>query len=207
MDDLEHRIARLEAESQIRQLVARYCFTIDDRDLPAVRALFTQDAILDSADGVMSASGIDAIMAQYEGRFAVLGPGHHFMHDIQLDFADGMPDQATGRVSGHAELWRKGRMMVTALRYDDAYRRTAQGWKFARRTIRFLYYVAVEDYPGILGTPLRNRAYDEPRPADFPEALTSWQAYARARPGAHPGAAGPGHDPGADPAGPAAQSL
>ena len=29
--DLEARIARLEAESQIRQLIARYSFDIDDR--------------------------------------------------------------------------------------------------------------------------------------------------------------------------------
>ncbi|MDE2618873.1 MAG: nuclear transport factor 2 family protein [Sphingomonadales bacterium] len=172
---LESRIARLEAESQIRQLIARYSFCIDDRRLAEVRALFADDAVLRSSDGVMHAEGVEAIMAQYAGRFAVLGPGHHVMHDVQIDF-----DSATtarGRVAGHAELWRNGTMMVAAIRYADRYRQTPQGWKFAERTIGFLYYVPVEAYPGILGRTDRNRAYPTPMPADFPEALPEWQAY------------------------------
>ena len=179
MPDLEQRIARLEAESQIRQLVARYCFYIDDRLIDGVRTLFTPDATLRSADGVMNATGIDAIIEQYHGRFDVLGPGHHFMHDIQIDFAG--EAEATGRVSGHAELWRNNQMMVTGLRYDDVYRRIDGGWKFAERTIAFLYYVPIGDYPNILGTPDRNRAYAEPKPADFPERLPSWTQYEQSR--------------------------
>ncbi len=182
MDDLEKRIARLEAESQIRQLIARYCFYIDDRDIAAVETLFTPDAVLRSADGVMYAKGIDAIIAQYHGRFDVLGPGHHFMHDVMIDFDDGL-EEAKGRVIGHAELWRNDQMMVTALRYADIYRNTNDGWKFADREIQFLYYVPVSDYPGILGHTDRNRAYPEPKPADFPESLDSWRAYARSREG------------------------
>lgn len=176
--DLEARIARLEAESQIRQLVARYSFDIDDRNVDAVRALFADDAVLRSHDGVMHAQGPDAIMAQFDRRFAVLGPGHHVMHDIQIDFVD--EENATGRVAGHAELMRHGRMMVAAIRYDDRYRRTAKGWKFAERVIGFLYYVPVEAYPHILARPDRNHAYAEPKLADYPEQLPSWIAYEQA---------------------------
>ena len=39
----------------------------------------------------------------------------------------------------------------------------------------------VADYPGILRTPMRNHAYPDPRPADFPEALPSWIAYEQSR--------------------------
>ncbi|WP_421839616.1 nuclear transport factor 2 family protein [Novosphingobium sp.] len=177
--DLEKRIARLEAESQIRQLVARYSFDIDDRWIDAVRALFAEDAVLRSHDGVMHAAGPDAIMAQFDGRFAVLGPGHHVMHDIQIDFVD--DETATGRVAGHAELMRHGRMMVAAIRYDDRYRKTPAGWKFAERVIGFLYYVPVEAYPGILARPDRNHAYAEPKLADYPERLPSWISYEQAR--------------------------
>lgn len=181
MPTIEARIAKLEAESQIRQLIARYCFTIDDRDIAAIRDLFAPDAVLKSADGVMNATGVDAIMAQYDGRFDALGPGHHFMHDVQLDFVGDGSQHATGRVIGHAELWRNGKMMVAAIRYDDTYRNTDAGWKFAERTIAFLYYVPVENYPNILSTPLRNHAYDEPKPADFPERLPIWIAYEKSR--------------------------
>lgn len=181
MLNLEDRIARLEAESQIRQLVARYCFYIDDRMIDEIGTLFTPDATLRSADGVMNATGVEAIVEQYHGRFDALGPGHHFMHDIQIDFVGDGKTEATGRVSGHAELWRAGKMMVTAIRYKDVYRNTADGWKFADRTISFLYYVPIEEYPNILATPDRNHAYAEPKPADFPERLPSWIAYEKSR--------------------------
>lgn len=173
MDGFERRLARLEADAAIRQLIARYCFTIDDRDMAGIHALFTDDAVVRSADGVMDARGIDAVMAQYEGRFAMLGPGQHFMHDVELDIGD---DEASGRVSGHAELWRRDQMMVTAIRYRDRYRRDDAGWRFAEREIAFLYYVPVADYPGILGRRDRNLAYGDPRPADFPETLPGWAA-------------------------------
>lgn len=173
--DLAARIARLEAESHVRQLIARYSFDIDDRRVAAVRDLFADDAVLRSADGVMHARGVDAIMAQFDGRFAVLGPGHHVMHDVQIDFES--DTTARGRVSGHAELWRNGQMMVAALRYADRYALTPRGWKFTERVISFLYYVPVDAYPGILGRADRNHANANPLPADFPESLPDWVSY------------------------------
>lgn len=181
MKSLEERIARLEAESQIRQLIARYCFYIDDRHVDLIKTLFTADGTLRSADGVMNATGVDAIIDQYHGRFDVLGPGHHFMHDVQLDFIGDGAKEATGRVSGHAELWRNGKMMVCGIRYKDLYRNTAEGWRIADREISFIYYVPVAEYPDILGGPNRNRAYPEPKAADFPERLPSWVAYEKSR--------------------------
>ena len=49
------------------------------------------------------------------------------------------------------------------------------------RVIQFLYYVPVSEYPDILLTANRNRAYDTPAPADFPEALPSWIEYHKER--------------------------
>lgn len=181
MSTLEDRIARLEAESQIRQLVARYCFYIDDREIDRVATLFTDDGTLRSADGVMNATGVGAIIDQYHGRFDVLGPGHHFMHDIQIDFVGDGKAEAAGRVTGHAELWRNGKMMVAAIRYKDVYRNTDDGWRFHDREISFLYYVPVSEYPDILSGPNRNHAYAQPAPADFPERLPSWIAYEKSR--------------------------
>ncbi|MBC2661864.1 nuclear transport factor 2 family protein [Novosphingobium flavum] len=173
------RLARLEAEADIRRLIARYAFDVDDRRVEALRDLFAPDAVLRSADGVMEARGVDAIMTQFDGRFAALGAGHHVMHDVLIEF-DG-PTAARGRISGHAELWRNGTMMVAALRYADRYALTQTGWRFAERVIGFLYYVPVEAYPGILGQTDRNRAYARPLPADYPEPLPEWIAYHRAQ--------------------------
>lgn len=174
-DQIAERLERLEADAQIRQLVASYSFDIDDRNLDGVAGLFAEDAVVMSGDRVMMAVGREAIVDQYRDRFRVLGAGMHFMHDHEIRF-DGATE-AQGKVSGHAELWRNGEMMLVALRYNDRYRKTEEGWKFAAREICYLYYVSVDDYPGILGKPDRNRAYATAKPADFPEGLPSWQTY------------------------------
>lgn len=170
------RIERLEAELAIRTLCARYCFAIDDHDLDAVGKLFTDDARVWSRDGVMEATGRAAIVEQYRGRFAVLGPSNHVSHDHWIRFGDD-PDAAVGLLSAHAELYRNNMSMVTALRYSDRYQRHGGTWRFAERELAFLYYVPLAEYPGILGAQDRMRAYAEPALADYPESLPSWRDY------------------------------
>ena len=175
-DDLAARLDRLEAESAIRALAARYCFAIDNHDLAAVADLFTEDARVFSRDGVMDATGRAAIIRQYEGRFNVLGPSNHISHDHWIRF-EGDPDRATGTLSAHAELWRNETIMVTALRYNDVYRREAGVWRFQERALSFLYYVPLADYGAILGQRDRMRAYAQPAEADYPEKLPTWKDY------------------------------
>jgi uncharacterized protein (TIGR02246 family) len=173
---LAARLDRLEAESAIRALAARYCFAIDNHDLDAVADLFAADARVYSRDGVMDATGRDAIIRQYEGRFRLLGPSNHVSHDHWIRFADD-PDRAEGLLSAHAELWRNDEMMVTALRYDDVYVREGGTWRFAERALSFLYYIPIGDYARILGQEDRMRAYEAPAPADYPERLSTWKDY------------------------------
>lgn len=173
---LAARLDRLESESAIRALSARYCFAIDNHDVAAVADLFTADARVYSRDGVMDATGRDAIIHQYEGRFAVLGPSNHVSHDHWIQFGDDQ-DRATGTLSAHAELWRNETTMVTALRYDDVYRREDGVWRFQERGLAFLYYVPLADYSSILGRRDRMRAYAEPAVADYPEKLPTWKDY------------------------------
>ncbi len=175
-NDLTARLDRLESESAIRALAARYCFAIDNHDLDAVADLFTADARVYSRDGVMDANGREAVIRQYEQRFRVLGPSNHVSHDHWIRFGDD-PDFAHGLLSAHAELWRNETMMITALRYDDVYRREAGTWRFHERALSFLYYAPLKDYPEILGRPDRMRAYAQPAEADYPEKLPSWKDY------------------------------
>jgi hypothetical protein len=37
--------------------------------------------------------------------------------------------------------------------------------------------VSPKDYPELLGQLMRNRAYTEPLPADYPENSATWKAY------------------------------
>lgn len=172
----EARLKRLEDRAELAELIARYALAVDDRDIEAIAALFTPDGAFRSQDGVMNARGTEAVLEQFRGRFRALKLSNHFSHDHVFKFgAD--PDAATGLVTAHAEVWRNGRALIGALRYQDSYRRYQGRWCFADRLLFFLYYLPVEEYASALGDPLRQRAYGDRRPADFPESLPTWQLY------------------------------
>lgn len=176
-DDFALRLARLEARENIRELVARYGIAIDDHDLPGIASLFTSTAEFCSRDGVMQARGRDQIIDMFIGRFKALGISNHFTHDHIIELPAGAPDRATGLVTSHAEVWRNGKALLGAMRYQDSYRLDEGEWRFERRELAFLYYLPVEDYAEGLGSTLRQRAYGDQRPADYPEALPGWQDY------------------------------
>jgi SnoaL-like domain len=173
----ERRLHRLEARFAIRELVARYGFVIDDRDLAGIGDCFTRQGSFRSKDGVLNARGRDAVIEQYRGRFAVLGPSNHFTHDQIVRFDDADDGHAWGTVNSHAEVVRNGESMLAAMRYADEYRIEDGAWRFADRYVSFFYYLNVTDYPKLLNDPLRMRAYAQPAPADYPEQLASWREY------------------------------
>jgi ketosteroid isomerase-like protein len=174
---LEARIRELESREAIRQLVARYCYVIDNRDTAGIGAIFAPDARFASKDGVMEARGREAIVQQFHGRFAVLGMTNHFTHDHLIDFKT--PELAHGIVNSHAELVRYDRPMWVSLRYEDTYVCEGGHWYFGERVLGFSYYLAVEEYAKYLTERKRMRAYDEPQEADWPEGTETFMAYMR----------------------------
>ncbi|MFO1394425.1 MAG: nuclear transport factor 2 family protein [Steroidobacteraceae bacterium] len=178
-NDLEARLRRIEDRMEIGELVTRYGLAMDDRDVAALDGLFTPDVRIWSADGVMDASGFDRVVEMFRGRFAVLGPSNHFTHDRLVTFDEADADRATGLVLSHAEMQRRGQPMLAAIRYHDVYQRSGGRWKFRERGLSFMYYVPTAEYLDAMGPgiALRNRAYDEPRAADWPESLPTWRRY------------------------------
>lgn len=179
---LERRIQMLEDRAEIQNLVARYGFVIDDREMDRVAACFTEDGGFSSLDGKLGARGRQAVVDQFHDRWSVLGPSNHIVHQHVIDLDPDDPDRATGVVSSHAELIRNGEVWITALRYDDQYRREDGRWKFADRMLSVFYYLRPEDYVERFGDVLRNLTYETPYPAAIPEALESYRAYYEAHP-------------------------
>lgn len=122
----------------IRSLAVAYAEGADRRHYPAVGALFADDGVLRPAKG--HRTGPDEIAAaltgldRYEVTFHLLG-----QHRVDLDPHD--PDRATGEVycvahhlfTDGAGGARTDRIMY--IRYQDEYRRTAPGWRFAERRL------------------------------------------------------------------------
>jgi ketosteroid isomerase-like protein len=176
---LEQRVRRLEDRIEIGELIARYGLVMDDRDMASMPDLFTSDVVIRSRDGGMNATGRDAAIAMFRRRLAALGPSNHVTHDRIITFDDAQPEVAQGMVLSHAELCRSGVAMVTAIRYRDRYRREGGRWRFGERELTFMYFVDAADYVDALGpgVALRNRVFDQPRAADWPEELLSWKTF------------------------------
>jgi ketosteroid isomerase-like protein len=181
-ESLEGRIARLEARAAIRELIARYCFTVDARDIDGLGECFTRDGRFRSLDGQMQAQGREAVIRQFHARFAVLGPSNHFTHDHLLEFLPDEPHRAHGLVNSHAEVVRNGEPLWASLRYHDEYRWEEGRWRFADRLLEFFYYLNPGSYGEVMLSAQRNRAYPTPQAADYPERLESWRNYYRQHP-------------------------
>lgn len=170
-DGLENRLRAVEDRLAIQQLITLYGFVMDERDSDGMSSLFTHDARLASADGVMDAEGLDRIVETYQSRYDALGATNHFVHGLVLRFDELDPDIAHGVVSGHAEVVRNDETFWVALRYLDDYRRTAHGWRIASRVMSYMYYAKVDDYAETMRGPDRTRVYGDARPADWPSVL------------------------------------
>jgi uncharacterized protein (TIGR02246 family) len=174
---LRRRVERLEARAEIDELVSAYAVACDEHDMPRLTALFTQDARFTSGGGLMEAEGREAIAAMFVRMFAIRGPAYHWTHDHFVRFgAD--PDAATGLVLSHAETSPGGVGSLAAMRYEDSYRRVDGVWLFQERDIRFLYYVPLKEYPTVFENLNRVIVGDKRFPADYPESLPHWQAFA-----------------------------
>jgi ketosteroid isomerase-like protein len=175
---LEARIDQLESRAAITELVTAYAVACDTHDIDLLSSLFTDDARFDTPSAVMKATGRVEITAMFERVLATRGPSFHWTHDVTIAFAD--KDRAAGVVLGHAETTPNGIASIAALHYDDEYRREGNKWKFSARSIQFLYYVPVTEFASACLT-VENRLVvgGKRLPADFPERLPVWQAFAR----------------------------
>ena len=129
MSDIETRLARLEAESEIKRLKARYLNSCDAKDVDAIRACFTPDAELDFPP--IGTFGVDGLIQVFT-QMAVQTPitDVHQAHNAEIEVAaDGKT--ATARWSlGFATYDPRNRSFrMLANFYHDRYVLTAEGWR------------------------------------------------------------------------------
>ncbi len=178
LERIEWRLQALEDREEIRNLVARYNWVMDDRDLEGIRDLFTEDVKVSSHDGALSSHGREEVVAMFQGRFEVLGPSLHWAHDHRVWLDPDDHDRACGLLSLHAEMTRFGMAAISAIRYKDAYRRCGDGrWRFSERLLSFFYFLDPREYADVLEHPLRVRSSPDHTSAGFPETLETWQRY------------------------------
>lgn len=169
--ELEGRVGRLEDRDEITELAVRYGVVVDDHDAEGLRDLFTDDARWRWRNGFVEASGIAEVMQALSGRWDLIDTSLHVVEGHAVSFEAHEPDTATGVLFSHAEVTQQGTPMMSAVRYDDVYRRVDGRWLFAQRCLGFYYYVNARTYAEDLqsGTPVR--VGEAPIVADIPHRL------------------------------------
>ena len=175
-DDILARLRRIEARTEIDELITRYAMACDDRDLDALAECFTTDGAFVSVGGRVE--GRPALVEYYTGRFQHYGPSYHVPHRLVLDELS--DDTARGTVLAHSELMLDGGLFVSAHRYRDTYRVEDGRWRVSERTCDFLYGAPLRDMLDLDHTaPRRRWPGVEPVDADIPEKLDTWRAFYR----------------------------
>ena len=142
LQSVDRRLGILEDVEAIKSLKAAYCFGVDDRDVDAVVSLFCDD-------GVWHAPGI----GRYEGRaalekfFASLPEMMRFwLHMVMNPQITVDGDTARGRwYLIEPNTTRDGGAVWGAGRYEERYRRTDAGWRFAEVELVPLFWTPYED--------------------------------------------------------------
>jgi hypothetical protein len=168
--DIELRLRRLEDRERIRALVDLYGIVMDERKIAGIRRLFAEDAVFATADGYISTTSLDELVAMYEGRFGASGATNHFAHGHIIRFDATDADLAYGIVNSHVEVARLGEPMIAAIRYHDTYVRAGEAWKFRKRLMTYMYYLNIRDYGEAMVRQDRVRVYGDARLADWPAA-------------------------------------
>lgn len=168
MTSIEDRIRRLEDRAALDDLVVRYFLAADGDDLDGVGASFAEDAVFASS-GAISATGRQGIVDFIAGARTHMGLTVHTPNYALYTFAD--EDHATGLVGAHLELVLGGQSLFGAVRYQDEYVRTGEGWLILRRDMRVIHIAPWND----VGEAMRSSSPVHwpgaaPLPSDYPRA-------------------------------------
>ena len=136
---LEERIRRLEDIEEIRRLRNMYHYFINERLPERFRELYADDGVL-QFDEHMRIEGVEAIvkaMANVPERTLI----KQFIHSHQVDVEG---DEASGFAYLDARYGQDGQSLIVAARYDEKYRRTADGWRISETVIEVNFSVPVQ---------------------------------------------------------------
>lgn len=170
MDNLEQRIRRLEDRAELDDLNVRYFLACDNDDYSGIGDSFCTDATF-ATSGALAATGREAIVEFIRTSRGHMGLTVHTPHYGLYTFVD--DGHAQGLVGVHLELVLAGEPLYGAVRYQDAYRRTADGWRVVSRDMRTIHIAPWADVGQSLlsETPVRWPGVPS-LPSDYPRRNT-----------------------------------
>ncbi len=139
LDGMERRLARLEAEAAVEQLMHRYVHAIDViKDADVTAGFFAPDAVWEGQGNLAEfrADGLDEITEMFRGNPSMLPFTAHFLTNPVVDVSS---DGATARGRWHAleaaTLFDRETAVWLIALYENDFTRLGGEWKIAH--IRF----------------------------------------------------------------------
>jgi uncharacterized protein (TIGR02246 family) len=129
------RLERAADRLELRELVEAYAFAADDRDRTRFASVFTVDGVLETSGRRFE--GREAIAAVLDHLDAHYPQTMHFVGNQRVVLAGDEADGLTYCLAHHVSTHDAGdRDTLMVIRYADNYRRTADGWQIALRSLR-----------------------------------------------------------------------
>jgi 3-phenylpropionate/cinnamic acid dioxygenase small subunit len=128
--DLERTLQDLVDRQQITDVLYRYASTIDYKDYPAMRALFTDDAVgkYGAADAI---HGADNIIAWIDSATQDRAWQHHKLSVYHIDIDGDEASTLTYHTSHQTTTMDPDTVIVIVARYKDSLRREGGSWKIS----------------------------------------------------------------------------
>lgn len=128
---IEERLARLEAEADIRRLKARYLNACDAKEADDVRACFAGDAVIDfEGMGVFNVDELVGIFTQIAVQSPIVDSHHGHNGEIEILSAD--TAKARWNLGFTTYDPRNGQFRALSMFYYDEYRLTSEGWRISK---------------------------------------------------------------------------
>lgn len=143
---MTHEVQRIADTLAIMALQIDYARAADSFDAACYAAVFTQDGVLDASScGFPVAVGQDAIAGTMANAFDQQTHNIHLTTNQRVLTIDG--DEATGfAYFFQRSILKNGGRTEFAGRYDDTYRRTAEGWRISKRILTELLPTVLQRY-------------------------------------------------------------
>jgi uncharacterized protein (TIGR02246 family) len=125
----------LRSRLDIRDLVERYAFCVDEKDVDTLVGLYTEDGEFNRIQKTIT--GREGLREFYEGMVTRYHPTRH-LPSLQVITRLGQ-DSAEATATGTAELGEDGELMRAAYKFRDTFARVDGEWRFKRRSLRYMY--------------------------------------------------------------------
>ena len=141
--DQQRQIDELQSRVAIGDLVSKYCFGCDGRDIEKWNSIWHEDAVYDIGEAFGEFSGSSGVEEAARTMWAALNFTRHWTTNLVIDF-DGS-DRATGRCDVCFDCEdAEGRLFFGAASYNDVFERRDGAWKISRREVVIHHRKVVE---------------------------------------------------------------